>query len=559
MSDWSVEGNSKRSRKFGDESISTTTEEDDTSNTTSNATEETESVEFNGYDQFANKLVVEFKKGICFNIAKKERTLDASRERYLSLLRKFKIYLNEDIFKIPHFRAVFSKTLPHDSLGNVNEEVMYNLIADLIFKTSSSLRGVIVPNPLKIVSASDIHDTTVFLPDFFPFPPPPTISSDTVAYEMIELYAMSLMRDVPFNSYASYPGVDIIINELNAVRGDLPEVTIDNLFKGNNLPGPYVSQFLYRQVAFGTYALNPFFKSYLPGKDYVLTYPAMISLQNGIVTEALQFAVNPTLIWNLRSGITYFHRDEPIQLAIIAQLVLRQTNVPLSIKTNARSQDLLNRTKQSLFNNFGTIDFQGMIGAVLHIAGTLCWYFKWNLFRLRPEALSIIIDNYLNGNGPSYGISDAVFESKVLETSKAFFGTYLLSQGYPEGSPAHPSYPGGHAVFAGATLTILKAYYDNDFEIDAFEPNADGTALVPLGYKVTIGDELDKLIINCGMFRCGAGIHYNSDCLGAELGEAIAIKYLKIRVMSYNFPVTLTLRKLNREIIEISNDVVDDN
>ena len=505
------------------------------------------------YQQYSKRLRYEFQKGIGLNLANQQHTLIQQRERYLTLLKRHPIHFNEDIFKIPHFRAVFSKALPHDQLGNVNEEVFYNLVADLIFKPSSSLRGVIVPNPLKIVSASDIHDAAQLLPDQFNFPAPPSITSEAVAYEVIELYAMSLMRDIPLNQFATYPLINSIISELNAVRGDRPEVTINNLFRGNNYPGPYVSQFLYRQVPMGTYTLNPFFKPYLAGKDYVLTYPAMINLQNGLVTETLQFGPNQTLITDLRTGATYFHRDEVLQLGLVAYLVLRQTGVPLSVKTDARSQDLLNKTKQSLFNNFGQVDFQGMMGDVLHIAGQICWFFKWTLLRIRPEALSILIDNYINEVGPSYNMSPAIFDSQILAASKDKFGTYLLSQAYPEGSPSHPSYPGGHAVFAGATITILKAYYDNDFLLDAFEPDASGTVLLPLGIKVTVGDELSKLIRNCGSFRCGAGIHYDSDCRGAELGEKIAIRYLKIRVLGYNFPVTLTLTKLNGKVIEISN------
>ena len=79
------------------------------------------------------------------------------------------------------------------------------------------------------------------------------------------------------------------------------------------------------------------------------------------------------------------------------------------------------------------------------------------------------------------------------------YGTYLLPQAFPEGSPIHTSYGSGHATVAGASVTVLKAFYD---ETDIVEnpkvPNADGTALVPYeGPPLTVGNELNKVASGC--------------------------------------------------------------
>jgi hypothetical protein len=44
-------------------------------------------------------------------------------------------------------------------------------------------------------------------------------------------------------------------------------------------------------------------------------------------------------------------------------------------------------------------------------------------------------------------------------------GTYVLSHAFTEGSSTHPSYGAGHATVAGACVTILKAFFDEDAQI----------------------------------------------------------------------------------------------
>jgi len=81
----------------------------------------------------------------------------------------------------------------------------------------------------------------------FSIPPAPRFDSAGLAAEMIELYWMSLARDIPFSAYAS----DGVIAEACA---ELRRTPADS-FRGpaaGALAGPYVSQFLLQPVHFGS-------------------------------------------------------------------------------------------------------------------------------------------------------------------------------------------------------------------------------------------------------------------------------------------------------------------
>ena len=116
-------------------------------------------------------------------------------------------------------------------------------------------------------------------------------------------------------------------------------------------------------------------------------------------------------------------------------------------------------------------------------------------------------------------------------------GSYLMPQAYAVGSPLHPSYPGGHAGFSGAGVTMLKALFNESTPIAV--PSDDGTALVPYTGPVplTVGGELNKLASNIAFGRDAAGIHWRSDAIdGLELGEQVAISMLRNYRECFNEP-----------------------
>ena len=188
-----------------------------------------------------------------------------------------------------------------------------------------------------------------------------------------------------------------------------------------------------------------------------------------------------------------------------------------------------------------------MTGAT-RIAMMSCWYHKWPIFQLRPEELGLIVERLHHHEDLPQPHPD-LLRSRIQEK----FGSRLLPQVYPEGAPAHPSYPSGHAVCAGVVTTVLKAFYDEDFTFDGFVPNEDGSELIPLGQKLRVGDELDKLASNMSLFRCVAGIHYRSDGAGLELGEELAISVLQDYAVRYTQKVTFQFHRRNGCLVTISN------
>jgi hypothetical protein len=119
-------------------------------------------------------------------------------------------------------------------------------------------------------------------------------------------------------------------------------------------------------------------------------------------------------------------------------------------------------------------------------------------------------------------------------------GYYFLPQAYPEGSPIHPSYTAGHATLAGAAVTILKAFFNDQALIpNPVQPNATGTGLVAYtesdANQLTVGGELNKLASNIGFGRNHAGVHWRSDFTASMLrGEDVAISLLEDWGFTYN-------------------------
>jgi len=207
------------------------------------------------------------------------------------------------------------------------------------------------------------------------------------------------------------------------------------------------------------------------------------------------------------------------------------------------------------------------------------WFQKWFVHRrLRPETFGGRIQVHLNGINPAGAgqnryqgiINPEILNSGVIGRINARFGSVLLPQVFPEGSPAHPAYGAGHATVAGACVTILKAWFDTS---EVFDPNvvqsipgapaltarlrenrtpkvpdSAGTPLVnaPAGPTLTVNGELNKLAANIAIGRNAAGVHWRSDYTESiKLGEKIAIQLLQEQRTTYNEPFHLSLRKFD--------------
>jgi len=161
-----------------------------------------------------------------------------------------------------------------------------------------------------------------------------------------------------------------------------------------------------------------------------------------------------------------------------------------------------------------------------------------------------------------------VLNSAVLPLIHSAYGSYLLPQAFPEGSPTHPCYPTGHGTVGGACITVLKFFFDCNQKIrplllaagrDVATPNAAGTALNTYTGSdrdnLDINGELNKLAYNIS-FGHGihAGIHFRSSTYWSILlGEQIALSILRDRAKGYNEPFNITITKFDGTTATINN------
>jgi membrane-associated phospholipid phosphatase len=192
---------------------------------------------------------------------------------------------------------------------------------------------------------------------------------------------------------------------------------------------------------------------------------------------------------------------------------------------------------QDGFPTFGGPHILHLVGIVGNLALKAAWFQKWLVHRrLRPEEFAGRIHNNKIG-AASYPINSEILDSDAVDEVFAKYGTYLLPQAYPEGCPTHTAYPSGHASFAGACTTVLKAFFDESFVIpNPVEVSADGLSLDPYtGPDLTVGNELNKLASNIGFGRDFAGLHWRSDIIeGLKLGEQVSILALAEMRLTFN-------------------------
>jgi hypothetical protein len=398
-------------------------------------------------------------------------------------------------------------------------------------------------------------------------PPAPALASATYGTELIELYWGSLLRDVPFTQYSSNPVAAQAAKELTRspsyagprIGG---QVTPDLLFRGGfpgETIGPYISQFFITPTFFGQQPISQQQVSYQQNVDYLTDPSSWALIQNGGST-GLHNQDDPQLRFEHsgRGLSAWTHTDVLYQGYFVALLVLGTLGVP----ANPGSMYANSKTQVG-FATFGGPHVAGMLGEVAYRALERSWYQKWFVHRRhRPESGGGIVHLIRTGqgNGIDGRLNENVLNSEAVESSFNKYGTYLLSQAFPEGAPTHPSYPTGHGVVAGACITILKFFFDGDFVItNPLVPTDDGLSLVPYTgsdrNQITVNGELNKLAHNVS-FGHGihAGIHWRSDTdVSMVLGEATAISCLQDQAETFNEKFTVHFTKLDGTTATISN------
>jgi hypothetical protein len=399
----------------------------------------------------------------------------------------------------------------------------------------------------------------------------PQLDSAEEASEAVELYWMALLRDVPFGQFNTDPMIARAAAELSGLvdffgpRDASGQVTPDTIFRGNtpgDLRGPFVSQFLLLDVPYGALRIGQQQKTVTPSIDYLTDFGTWRAVQDGS-TSVPQDDFDPTRrhIRSMRDLGQYVHVDALYEAYLNACLILLGMNAPVD-EGNPYKENPLDPTQDKSKTQIGFGTFGGP-----HVLSLVCeaatralkavWYQKWFVHRrLRPEAFGGLVHIVKTGlaSPGEIPLHDQVVGSKAVEETKKRQGTFLMPMAFPEGSPTHPAYGAGHATVAGACVTVLKAWFDEDAIVpNPKRPSDDGTQLDDfVGPPLRIGDELNKVAANIACGRNMAGVHWRTDYIeSVKLGERVAMVILKNQGNDYNEVFSLSFTRFNGQKVKV--------
>lgn len=464
--------------------------------------------------------------------------------------------------------ALFSKTLVHNSYGEVSEDDWVKMEValrsgeqgyfDRIVRDPLAVRKLVGPQSALAMGLSGADSFSVSMPAA------PSMTSEEAAAEMVEVYGMALLRDASFRDLADgttgqEADVGDLLTDLNGFGSefkgpkDSGSVTRPMLFRGigyGETVGPYVSQFLLHDFAYGGLSVEQLVATEdddLPS----VSVAGWLDIQRGITPPGAHLTGLRRRVNNPRVLGSYVHSDALAQAYFNAALILLGSGAPFD-------PNIPTLPNEEMFATLGAPDLLARLWNVSQIALQTAWRQKWMChMRLRPEVMAgrvhftlddaqdYSLDAQLTGSGTAARI--------LAKNTGDGEATYFLPLMYPEGSPAHPSYPAGHAVVAGACSTVLKAFFDEDvlmtdLDSGSFKivesvtgtetmPELEAAAITDPGVtsQLTVGVELNKLASNIATGRNMAGVHYRSDGdLGILLGEKVAIQFLKDVANTYN-------------------------
>ena len=443
--------------------------------------------------------------------------------------------------------------------------------------------------------------------------------------------AISYLNALPF--YANAVGNHPRRRRLDDSEVVSPQTVLRGHTTGDR-KGPYLSQFLLMgsrhlggvqleeegNLQYGSIRADMRVRAASPNKDYLTHWNEWLDVQNGANVGGVQtYVESPAdrfrFIATPRDLATYVHFDALYEAYLNACIWLLNVKAPF----DPNFSDILGRTRHTEgFALFGGPHILSLVTEVATRGLKAVRFQKFNMhLRLRPEALAGLVTAHHAGvlsdmpeiaqarverfhdalNAAVAGVSllDRVSDHNQDQntavdpvTMQERHTPYLSAQGgigaandlpllpmaFAEGSPMHPSYGAGHATVAGACITILKAFFDEDaciarnsiseevravsaeqiaaggWEKVVFVPTDDGSAIDDLGANfceldyLRVGDELNKLAANISIGRNMAGVHFYSDYIDSlRMGEEIAIGILQEQSVLYpkdQFRVSLT-------------------
>jgi hypothetical protein len=501
---------------------------------------------------------------------------------------------NGDEARYSDFSGNYSKGLLHNSLGIPNGAAYLSLRTAMHTGRHSDFDHIIVGTPgggpnsrlngpqgalAFDLEGLDSHATVI--------PAAPRIASAQTAAEQVEHYWGSLLVDVPFADYGTNPLVGQAVADMNNMsylsspnNHQFPyPVTRQNLFRGQfvagdgNVKGPYISQFMIQPTFYGAQPLSQQYRTFLPlnggGSNYMTTVGEYQLVQNGGDSgRPIAYDPTPRFIRNGRDLAAYTRVDVLYQAYFTTFLVLAGLGAP----PNPGNPYIGSQTEKA-FGTLGGPDGAGTIGEMATRALKAAWFHKWiKDMRMRPEEYGALVHARRTNANPMPQAANAlhadVLNSAALPLTFSAYGSYLLPQPFPEGSPTHPCYPTGHGTVGGACITALKFFFDGSQRVrplltnagrDVYQPSTDGLSLNTYtgadAVNLDINGELNKLAYNIS-FGHGihAGIHFRSSTYWSILlGEQVALSALRDRARGYNEPFSISIRKFDGTIATISN------
>ncbi len=418
-------------------------------------------------------------------------------------------------------------------------------------------------------------------------PAAPAFASADETAEMAELYWHALARDVPFIQYNTNGTIASAVSDLNTrfkfysgmpqfeivppgrtprknprgfptspmtplgqVPGPGNNITPGTIFRSftkGDLMGPYLSQFIVRDIPYGRQTIFNTLQPLAPGINYMTNQTDWLNVQKGCLPAPPALLGTRRRIVNGRDLASYVQIDAITQafwnalwLIIMVPDAARLDGGGLGIPFDPNNPYLGNCTQEN-FLAFGPGHVVALLNLAAYVARRGTWYNKWQVHRrLRPEEFGGRVHFTLKN------IKQYPYNTTLMHSSTALpliaaqtGGNYFLPQAFPEGSPIHPSYTAGHATLSGACATILKAFFNDQALVpNPVQTDASGN-LVPYtgpdANQLTVGGELNKLAGNIGIGRHYAGVHWRTDFTASMLlGEDFAVHMLEDWGFTYN-------------------------
>jgi len=425
------------------------------------------------------------------------------------------------------------------------------------------------------------------------------VDSESHIFEMMEVYAKQLARDIPFVTWSSDTTIGNLVTALNNYNSSAITAPMDNdaitrklLFRGigqDEQYGPYVSQFLYHSFRYGSQPVTQQFYEE-SNSNNGLSMSAWLNVQRGISVENTS-TVNTAgskYVYSPRMLGSIVHNDPFYQFFYNAAMVGLQKGVTATGLS-------LGSINSSPWVDAGPPVVSLMVAEVCLGALQVAWYQKYGLnLGIRPEVLAQRItlsynNSTLRTNVPKLStiktqadkgidILTGINAQNIANGGEDLGGqNYYLNTIFNEGSPTHPTLPAGHAVVAGAASTVLKSIFVTHDTAGnklpwvagsrtAVQANSDGSALVSYAESdassMTIVGELNKLASNIALGRDMAGVHFRADGdMGILSGEEYAISFMQSKIKEFGSREAglfggFTLEKFDGTTVLITEDAV---